>query len=441
MINTFLFFAISNLIFAIIYPQTNTTHVSNKNLYTNIQNIDEYQAKEVMDKYAVRTQNGKHASTAAEARAVAEALKAENPGCELILKAQVHAGGRGKGHFIENGLKGGVKVLTEVDEVESFAEQMIGNTLVTKQTGEAGQPCSLVLVNEGLQIESEKYFAILMDREYNGPVMVASEQGGMDIEEVAETSPDAIVTEPIDIFAGVQPEQTERLARSMGFKEENIPEAQKQMSNMYDMFLGTDSTQVEINPFAEGSYVGRDEKSTVFCVDAKLGFDGNSEFRHKELFAMRDTSMEDARDVEADEIGVEYIGLDGNIGCMVNGAGLAMGTMDIIKLKGGDPANFCDLGGGVNEQQVSAAFGVVAGDPNVKAVLVNIFGGIVQCDIVAEGIVKAYTSSGSTLPLIVRLEGTNAEAAREIIANANISTLISAEDLDDAAIKAVASIQ
>jgi succinyl-CoA synthetase beta subunit len=227
----------------------------------------------------------------------------------------------------------------------------------------------------------------------------------------------------------------------MGFKEENIPEAQQQMSNMYVMFLGTDATQVEINPFAEGKYVGRDEKSTVFCVDAKLGFDENAEFRHKDLFALRDTSMEDARDVEASEIGVEYIGLDGNIGCMVNGAGLAMGTMDIIKLKGGDPANFCDLGGGVNEKQVSAAFGVVAGDPNVKAVLVNNFGGIVQCDIVAEGIVKAYKNSNSTLPLIVRLEGTNAEAAREIIEKAAISTLISAENLDDAAIKAVASIQ
>lgn len=404
-------------------------------------NLHEYQSKDVMDKYGIRTQNGKEASTPAEARAVAESIKATNPGCELILKAQVHAGGRGKGHFKENGMKGGVKVLNEVEEVEDFAGKMIGNTLVTKQTGEEGQKTSLVLINEGLDIESEKYFAILMDREYNGPVMVASSQGGMDIEEVAETSPEAIVTEPIDIFAGVQPEQTERLARAMGFREENIPEAQQQMSNMYDMFLGTDATQVEINPFAEGNYVGRNEKSTVFCVDAKLGFDENAEFRHKDLFSLRDTSMEDARDVEANEIGVEYIGLDGNIGCMVNGAGLAMGTMDIIKLKGGEPANFCDLGGGVNEQQVSAAFGVVSGDPNVKAVLVNIFGGIVQCDIVAEGIVKAYKASDSTLPLIVRLEGTNAEAAREIIKNAAISTLVSAENLDDAAIKAVASIQ
>jgi succinyl-CoA synthetase beta subunit len=389
----------------------------------------------------VRTQNGKEASTAAEAKAVADSIKAENPGCELILKAQVHAGGRGKGHFIENGLKGGVQVLMEASEVEDFSQQMLGNTLVTKQTGEEGQPCSLVLVNEGLNIESEKYFAILMDRDYNGPVMVASSEGGMDIEEVAETNPDAIVTEAIDIFAGVQPEQTERLARAMGFREENIAEAQLQMSNMYDMFLGTDATQCEINPFAEGSYVGRDDASTVFCVDAKLGFDANAEFRHKELFQLRDTSMEDARDVEADEIGVEYIGLDGNIGCMVNGAGLAMGTMDIIKLKGGDPANFCDLGGGVNEAQVSAAFGVVAGDPKVKAVLVNIFGGIVQCDIVAEGIVKAYKNTGSSLPMIVRLEGTNAEIARKVIEEAAIPTLISADNLDDAAIKAVASIQ
>jgi succinyl-CoA synthetase beta subunit len=403
-------------------------------------NLHEYQSKILMDKYGVRTQNGKEAGDAAAARAVAEGIKAENPKCELILKAQVHAGGRGKGHFKETGMKGGVKVLTEVDEVEDFTGQMLGNTLVTKQTGEAGQPVSMVLVNEGLEIESEKYFAILMDRAYNGPCMVASSEGGMDIEEVAETNPDAIVTEAIDIFAGVQPEQTERLARAMGFREENIPEAQAQMSKMYDMFIGEDATQVEINPFAEGKYAGRDEASTVFCVDAKLGFDQNSEYRHKELFAMRDTSMEDARDVEADEIGVEYIGLDGNIGCMVNGAGLAMGTMDIIKLKGGDPANFCDLGGGVNEQQVSAAFGVVSGDPNVKAILVNIFGGIVQCDIVAEGIVNAYRKSSSELPLVVRLEGTNAERAKEIVEAANIPTLISAENLDDAAIKAVAAI-
>lgn len=406
-------------------------------------NLHEYQSKTVMDKFNIRTQNGKEAANAAAALEVAKGIMATNPDAELILKAQVHAGGRGKGTFKDPEFKGGVQVLSgenAVDDVASFSEKMIGNVLVTKQTGEAGQPVSMVLVNEGLTILSETYFAILMDRAYNGPVIVASKEGGVDIEEVAESNPDAIVTEPIDIMAGIQPEQTERVARALGFKDDLIPEVQQQIANMYEMFLATDATQVEINPFAEGSYAGRDEPSSVFCVDAKLNFDSNAEFRQKDIFAMRDTSMEDSRDVEADEIGVEYIGLDGNIGCMVNGAGLAMATMDIIKLNGGDPANFLDLGGGVTEPQVAAAFQVVSSDPNVKAVLINVFGGIVKCDIVAEGIVNAYRKSQSDLPLVVRLEGTNAEIAKEVIDSAKIPTLISAANLDDAARKAVAAI-
>ena len=401
-------------------------------------NLHEYQSKNVMDKYNVRTQRGKEAGNAADAFAIAQDIKKSNPDAELILKAQVHAGGRGKGHFLENGLKGGVQILTEPSEVQDLTGQMLGNTLVTKQTGDAGQPCNMVLVNEGLSITSEKYFAILMDRAHNGPVMVASSEGGMDIEEVAETNPDAIVTEAIDIKAGVQQEQTERIAKALGFAPENMKDAQEQMSNLYDLMIGTDAVQVEINPFAEANYVGAD--SQVFCVDAKLGFDDNASYRQKEIYAMRDTSMEDERDVRADEVGVEYIGLDGNIGCMVNGAGLAMATMDIIKLNGGDPANFCDLGGGVNEKQVADAFEIVNSDSNVKALLINIFGGIVRCDTVATGIVNAYQSVGLDMPLIVRLEGTNSDIAKDIIDKAAIPGLISAVDLDDAAAKAVAAI-
>ena len=402
-------------------------------------NLHEYQSKIVMDEYNVRTQRGKEADNAADAMKIAEDIKKSNPDAEIILKAQVHAGGRGKGHFKENGLQGGVQILTEPSEVQDLTSQMLGNTLVTKQTGDAGQPCNMVLVNEGLSIDSEKYFAILMDRAHNGPVMVASSEGGMDIEEVAETNPDAIVTEAIDIKLGVQPEQTERIAKALGFAPENIADAQEQMSNLYDLMIGTDAVQVEINPFAEAHYVGGE--SQVFCVDAKLGFDDNAAYRQKDIYAMRDTSMEDERDVRADEVGVQYIGLDGNIGCMVNGAGLAMATMDIIKLNGGEPANFCDLGGGVNEKQVADAFEIVNSDSNVKALLINIFGGIVRCDTVATGIVNAYKSVGLSIPLVVRLEGTNSDLAKDIIDKAAIPGLLSAADLDDAAAKSVAAIQ
>ena len=401
-------------------------------------NLHEYQSKNLMEKFNVRMQRGAEASTPEEARKVADGIKQASPDAELILKAQVHAGGRGKGHFKENGLKGGVQILNESSEVENLTQKMLGNTLVTKQTGDGGQPCNMVLVNEGLTIDSEKYFAILMDRAHNGPVMVGSSQGGMDIEEVAETNPDAIVSVAVDIVDGVQPEQTLLMAKALGFKDENIEDAQEQMANLYKLMIETDATQVEINPFAEAHYVNGE--SQVFCVDAKLGFDDNAAYRQKDKYSQRDTSMEDERDVKADEVGVQYIGLDGNIGCMVNGAGLAMATMDIIKLNGGEPANFCDLGGGVNEKQVADAFEIVNSDANVKALLINIFGGIVRCDTVATGIVNAYNSVGLKIPLVVRLEGTNADKAKEIIDAAAIPGLVSAVDLDDAAAKAVAAI-
>lgn len=389
-----------------------------------------------MEQYNVNVQRGKEATTPDDCFAAAKAIKEGNPDAELILKAQIHAGGRGKGTF-KNGFKGGVKICKTPEQIKENASQMLGNILVTHQTGPDGQIVNTLLVNEGISIESEKYFAILMDRSCQGPVMVASSQGGMDIEEVAAKNPGAIVKEPIDIMKGVQPEQTERLARALGFKSENIAAATRQMSNLYDLFLGTDATQVEINPFAEGRYTGG--QTEVFCVDAKLNFDDNAAFRQKKIYGMRDTSMEDPRDVAAEAAGLNYIGLDGTIGCMVNGAGLAMATMDIINLHGGRPANFLDVGGGATAAQVTTAFKILTGDPNVKALLVNIFGGIMKCDTIATGIVQAAKEVGLQIPLVVRLEGTNVEQGKQILESSGIQ-VVTASDLDDAAKKAVASL-
>ena len=399
-------------------------------------NLHEYQSKTIMERYGVNVQKGREATTAEGALEAAKWVKEGNPEAEIILKAQIHAGGRGKGTFT-NGMKGGVKICDEPAEVGDFAGQMLGNTLVTHQTGPEGQDVNVVLVNEGISIDSEKYFAILMDRAYNGPVIVASKAGGMDIEEVAEKTPELIISEAVDIEAGLQPEQTKRIAEELGFLPENIPNAQAQMQALYDLFLGTDATQVEINPFAEGSYVNG--KSEVFCVDAKLNFDDNAVFRQRDVFDMRDTSMEDERDVAAEAVGLNYIGLDGNIGCMVNGAGLAMATMDIIQLHGGSPANFLDVGGGATASQVTEAFKIITSDKNVKALLVNIFGGIMKCDIIAEGVVEAAKEVGLTIPLVVRLEGTNVERGKEILNESGLD-IVTAENLDDAAIKAVASV-
>ena len=405
-------------------------------------NLHEFQSKILMERHNVNCQRGREATSAADAKAAGEWVQSENPNAELILKAQIHAGGRGKGRFINAPDVGGVQILTDPQEVGDYTEQMLGDHLVTKQTGAKGQLCSTVLINEGLEIESEKYFAILMDREHNGPVMVGSSEGGMDIEEVAETNPDAIVTEAIDIFAGVQPEQTKRMAEALGFRPELVADAQQQMSNLYDLFLANDCTQVEINPFAEGKYFGREgSESAVFCVDAKLNFDDNAGYRQQEAFDMRDTAMEDAAEVRADEVGLGgYVSLDGNIGCLVNGAGLAMATMDIIKLKGGEPANFLDVGGTANAQQVAEAFKIITSDKNVKAILINIFGGIVKCDVIAEGIVEAYNAIGLQVPLVVRLEGTNFERGIKLLNDANIDGISAASNLDDAAVKAVEAL-
>eukprot|EP00591_Stephanopyxis_turris_P003441 CAMPEP_0195518000 /NCGR_PEP_ID=MMETSP0794_2-20130614/11923_1 /TAXON_ID=515487 /ORGANISM="Stephanopyxis turris, Strain CCMP 815" /LENGTH=433 /DNA_ID=CAMNT_0040646891 /DNA_START=68 /DNA_END=1369 /DNA_ORIENTATION=+ len=400
-------------------------------------NLHEYQSKDLMEAYGVNVQKGKMAESAADAASVAKWIKDENPNAELILKGQIHAGGRGKGHF-DSGLKGGVQICNTPDEVEAYTKQMLGYKLFTHQTGEEGQLCQKVLINEGITIDSEKYLAILMDRACNGPAIVASAKGGMDIEAVAEEDPDAIITEVVDPRTGVTDEQTKRVAEAIGFAPEKVPVAQKQISALYDLFMGTDATQVEINPFAEGSVPGG-ESGKVFCVDAKLNFDDNAAYRQKAVFEMRDLSVEDPRDVKAEESGLNYIGLDGNIGCMVNGAGLAMATMDIIKLYGGEPANFLDVGGGASAKQVAEALELLTSDPKVEAILVNIFGGIMRCDTIAEGIIEGVKTVDIKVPLIVRVEGTNVDRARQMLDEANLG-FITATDLDDAAQKAVASL-
>jgi len=402
-------------------------------------NLHEYQSRDLMAKYGVRVQKGQMADTVDKAFEVAQKIKSENPEAELIVKAQIHAGGRGKGTFT-NGFKGGVQICETPEQVREAASKMLGGTLVTHQTGPAGQLCSKLLINEGVSIEKEFYFAILMDRAHNGPCFVASAQGGMDIEEVAATNPDAIVVQPIDVMEGPQPEQTARVAAALGFAEgsDGMRQAQEQMMALYDMFLATDSTQVEINPLAIASVPGGVQEA-VFCVDAKLNFDDNAAYRQKDVYSMRDKSMEDERDVRAEEAGLNYIGLDGNIGCMVNGAGLAMATMDIIKLRGGDPANFLDVGGGATADQVTEALQILTSDEHVKAILVNIFGGIMKCDTIAEGIVQGASRVKLEVPLVVRLEGTNVEKGKAILANSGLK-ITTADDLDDAATKAVASV-
>lgn len=385
-------------------------------------------------------QKGDVAQDPSRAAEVARGILASNPNADLVVKAQIHAGGRGKGYFKETGFKGGVKVVKSAEEVETMASEMLGKTLVTKQTGEAGQQCQNVLINEGVDIEAELYFALLMDRAANGPVVVASTQGGMDIEEVAEKSPDAIIKVPVDIKTGMTTEIAEDIAARLGFEGDLRADAGQQFRALYDLFIGTDATQVEINPLAVARISGvPNAKDQIISVDAKLNFDDNAAYRQKDIFAMRDTSMEDPRDVAAENAGLNYIGLDGNIGCMVNGAGLAMATMDIIKLHGAEPANFLDVGGGATVEQVTTAFKLLTSDSNVKALLVNVFGGVVRCDVISEGIVTAAKEVGLSIPLVVRLEGTNVEKGKAILQASGLD-ITTADDLDDAAKKAVAAV-
>jgi succinyl-CoA synthetase beta subunit len=393
-------------------------------------NIHEYQGKILCDKYGVAVQKWRAANTPDEAAQGAKEIGAP----EIVVKAQVHAGGRGKGYFKETpDSGGGVQFGTTPDEVAKAASNMLGKHLITKQTSEGGSLTSQVMVAESVDITTEKYVSFVMDRSVGGAAAIVSPQGGMDIEAVAEESPEAMMIEPIDMATGITKEQATALAKFAEFKPEFEAEAAVQIERLYDMFIGLDATQVEINPMAETKEHG------VITVDAKVNFDDNALFRQKEVFEMRDTSEEDPREVEASKWGLNYIGLDGNIACMVNGAGLAMATMDIIQLYGGTPANFLDVGGGAQENQVKEAFKILTSDKQVEGILVNIFGGIMQCDIIAQGIVNAAKEVGIDLPLVVRLEGTNVELGKKIIQESGL-TIITADDLDDAAQKAVKAI-
>ncbi len=401
-------------------------------------NIHEYQAKELLQKFGVATPRGKVASTPEEVEQVARELGDVDlatgrvrPIRGLVVKAQIHAGGRGKGTFT-NGFKGGVHVVKSVKEAGEVASKMLGQTLVTHQTGPAGRVVNKVLVVESAEIAREIYFAILLDRATAAPLIVASTEGGVEIETVAAKSPDKIVRERIDPLAGLQPFQTRKLAKQLAFEQSQTKAAAKLFDGLYRTFIGCDCSMVEINPLVVTA------QGEVLALDAKFNFDDNALYRHPEIAAMRDIAEEDPREVEASKHGLNYIGLDGNIACLVNGAGLAMATMDIIKFYGGSPANFLDVGGGATEEQVTEAFKILIADKNVKAILVNIFGGIMRCDVIAQGIINAAKTVKLSVPLVVRLEGTNVDAGKELITESGLA-VIAADDLADAARKAVAA--
>ena len=392
-------------------------------------NIHEYQAKQLFERFGVATPKGIAAATAQEA-----AQTARNMGLsQYVVKAQVHAGGRGKGTF-KNGFKGGVHVVKSVEEVEEVAGKMLNQVLVTKQTGETGKLVSKIMVAEAVDLKKECYFAILQDRARECPVIVASTEGGMDIEEVAATRPEAIIREHIDPALGILPFQALKIAVALGLTGPLLRQATKLITNVYKLFTALDCSLVEINPLV----VTTDDR--VCALDAKFNFDDNALYRHPEIMEMRDETEEDPREVEAGKYDLNYIGLDGNIGCMVNGAGLAMATMDIIKYCGGEPANFLDVGGSATEEMVTNAFRILTSDKNVKALLVNIFGGIMRCDVIAQGIVAAAKNIDMKIPLVVRLEGTNVEIGKKILADSGIS-IIPADNLDEAAQKAVAAVK
>jgi len=396
-------------------------------------NLHEYHAKELMARHGIRVQRGFMADTPAGAAEAGQKL-VDTGALELVLKAQILAGGRGKGHF-DTGFKGGVKILKTAEECAVNAEKMLGNMLITKQTPPEGQPVAKVLVHEAVDFEQEFYLAFLLDRQYDGPVIVASKEGGVEIEETAENNPEAIKTFPIPWKEGLTDEVAYKVADLYGFEGAIRDDLRDQLKALYDMFTKNDCDQVEINPIVLTTH----PKDMIYCVDGKLGFDDNAQFRNKEVFSWKDPSMEDPREMAAEEVGLNYVGLDGNVGCMVNGAGLAMATMDIIKQYGGEPANFLDVGGGATAAQVEEAFRILTSDPNVQGILVNIFGGIMKCDTIAKGVMEAAKNIDLKVPLVVRLEGTNVKEGTELLSNSNLG-IISAVDLDDAAQKIVAAI-
>ena len=395
-------------------------------------NIHEYQAKELLGKYGVPVPAGHAAMSVEEAVEAAKSL----PGPLWVVKAQIHAGGRGKGRFKELGesSKGGVRLAHSVDEVREHAAEMLGKTLVTVQTGAAGKRVQRLYVTDGVDITKEFYLALLVDRETGRVAIVASTEGGMEIEKVAHDAPEKITTITIDPATGLMPHHGREVAAALGLSGDLAKQAGKVLGSLYKAFLGTDASQIEINPLAVS------DKGELLVLDAKVGFDNNAEFRHPDLEQLRDLTEEEPMEIEASKYDLSYIKLDGSIGCMVNGAGLAMATMDIIKLEGGEPANFLDVGGGASKEKVTAAFKIILSDPAVKGILVNIFGGIMRCDIIAEGIVAAAREVDLHVPLVVRLEGTNVQQGKDILASSGLP-IIAANDLGDAAKKIVAEVK
>jgi succinyl-CoA synthetase beta subunit len=395
-------------------------------------NIHEYQAKELFRQYGVPTPTGHPAFTVEEAVAAAERL----PGPVWVVKAQIHAGGRGKGTFKEAaaGDKGGVRLARSIDEVRTFAQQMLGNTLVTVQTGPAGRVVKRLYVEDGSQIERELYLSALVDRTTSRIAFIASQAGGMDIEQVAHDTPEQIVTLSIDPASGYFPFHGRKIAFALGLSGDQVSQCVKMVGDLYRLFIEKDMSLLEVNPLI----VTKDGK--LLCLDAKMNFDSNALYRHKEIVELRDLDEEDPMEVEASKYDLSYVKLDGTIGCMVNGAGLAMATMDIIKLYGEEPANFLDVGGGASKEKVQAAFKIILSDPAVKGILVNIFGGIMRCDIIAEGVVAAAREMAINVPLVVRLEGTNVDLGKKILAESGLK-IVPADNLADAAQKITAEVK
>jgi succinyl-CoA synthetase beta subunit len=395
-------------------------------------NIHEYQAKSVLHEFGVPVPRGFPAFTPEEA--IDAAAKLGGP--VWVVKSQIHAGGRGKGTFKEAdaGEKGGVRIAKQPEEVGLFAAQMLGKTLVTKQTGPAGRVVGRIYIEEGAAITRELYLSALVDRETGRVAFVASEAGGMNIEEVAHDTPEKITTVAINPETGPTAYDAEKIAAALGLTGDLVVECAQLLERLYLAFTKSDMSLLEINPLIVNA------ENQLVCLDAKVSFDSNAEFRHPEWAALRDFSEEDEKEVEASKYDLSYVALDGEIGCMVNGAGLAMATMDIIKLFGAEPANFLDVGGGASQEKVAAAFKIITADPKVKGILINIFGGIMKCDVIAEGVVAAVKEVGLSVPLVVRLEGTNVDLGKEIIRTSGLN-VIPADDLEDAARKIVAAVK
>ncbi|XP_007430818.1 succinate--CoA ligase [ADP-forming] subunit beta, mitochondrial isoform X1 [Python bivittatus] len=383
--------------------------------------LHEYLSMQLLKDAGISVPYGLVAKTPEEAYNIAKQIGAK----DLVVKAQVLAGGRGKGTF-EGGLKGGVKIVFSPEEAREISSKMIGKKLYTKQTGEKGRICNQVFICERRYPRREYYFAITMERSFQGPVLIGSSQGGVNIEDVATENPDAIAKEPIDIVEGIKKEQAIRLAQKMGFPINLVDEAADNMIKIYNLFIKFDATMVEINPMVE------DSTGIVMCMDAKINFDSNSAYRQQKIFDLQDWTQEDERDRDAAKADLSYIGLDGSIGCLVNGAGLAMATMDIIKLHGGTPANFLDVGGGATVQQVTQAFKLITSDKKVQAILVNIFGGIMRCDVIAQGIIMAVKDLDLKIPIVVRLQGTRVDDAKALITDSGLK-ILACDDLDEAA--------